>query len=97
MFTSNSTYPQQYYDPQNQFKDWFAPRGWICPRCDRVNAPSVMTCPCSHPFPLTTSAPVGGMAATLSRCPTCGEYVATIHVNGEAQSGKCACERKLTG
>ena len=93
MYTNNSTYP---YD-NNQFKDWFTPRGWICPRCNRVNAPSLMQCSCSqYQFPLTTSAPTGGMAATLGRCPECGEYIATIWVNGEQQSGYCACKRQET-
>jgi len=23
-------------------------RGWLCPRCNRVNAPWVVTCPCWH-------------------------------------------------
>jgi hypothetical protein len=23
------------------------PQGWTCPRCNRVNAPSVLECPCS--------------------------------------------------
>lgn len=96
MFMSNSTYPIQYYD--SQFKDWFTPRGWVCPRCDRVNAPSVFQCPCSqHQFPLTATEPMRSFSAVLSRCPKCGEYVATLYVNGKAESGKCACERQSTG
>jgi hypothetical protein len=23
--------------------------GWICPRCERVNAPTVRRCPCERP------------------------------------------------
>ena len=23
------------------------PQGWTCPRCNRVNAPTVLECPCS--------------------------------------------------
>ena len=25
--------------------------GWICPRCERVNAPTVRRCPCERPRP----------------------------------------------
>ena len=35
--------------------DIYAPMGWMCPRCQRVHAPSVLTCGCSPRTIATTS------------------------------------------
>lgn len=34
--------------PGDSFKYW-GQQGWVCPKCGRVNAPHVNTCPCSEP------------------------------------------------
>lgn len=41
------------------------PTGWLCPRCERVNAPDVKQCPCQPPtLPNTVSAPKLGPQET---------------------------------
>jgi len=41
------------------------PVGWLCPRCERVNAPDIKQCPCQPPtLPNTVSAPKPGPQET---------------------------------
>ena len=58
------------------------PKGWICPRCGRVNAPWVNQCSCnSSPFTKISTSP----AFVASPCQTCSNNPA----NGG--SGNCNC------
>jgi hypothetical protein len=39
--------PGRDHCPPAAFPPVLAARGWECPRCQKVHAPSVLSCPCS--------------------------------------------------
>lgn len=49
--------------------------GWLCPRCNKVNSPTVMTCPCSfkhaEEYPRYPATP----NSTMAFCYICGQQL----------------------
>ncbi len=48
MIQSQTTvnYPNFYVEPSEFNSPSLIERGWLCPRCNRVNAPYLSQCPC---------------------------------------------------
>ena len=49
--------------------------GWISPRCDKVNAPSVQQCSCNSSNGNGYGGYLGGALTPNTKCHICGRYV----------------------
>ena len=65
-------------------------QGWICPRCGRVNAPWVMTCPCkSNAYIFKEEKPITYTTTTTSSVPASCKECSKHPSNGG--DGICHC------
>lgn len=99
--------PFPYYVPfqqlvyQYQPYNFFAPRGWICPRCDRINSPDIYQCPCSTqnlrlvPMPYSVVASsTTSYSINAGTCEVCGKsYIDIFDGKETKRTGFCICHR----
>ena len=63
-------------------------KGWICPRCDTVHNPFVMTCNCSTDKKITVVKKDPTAKKEVSMCYRCG-----VPVNSDKHSVSCKFNR----
>ena len=87
---SSTTAWPSHKAPAHPSVDTYGQQGWICPRCGRVNAPWVMTCPCkSNAYIFKEEKPITYTKTWTSSVPDPCKGCSNHPSNGG--SGICHC------
>ena len=90
---STTAWPSHKAPAHPSYEEYIKPgtqQGWICPRCGRVNAPWVMTCPCkSNAYIFKEEKPIVYTTTSVSSVPDPCKKCSNHPSNGG--SGICHC------